>query len=136
LERHRTEPVFLTNPNEAPHLMDGDSLALYRGIRDSAGMGRAEERLRQLGFTKEINANVTAWRLRQNGWSVLADPRPANSIEFIVFRDPPQVETSHPRTRKVQRIQTTSFQMLDSWKHDIAGKFTQRLNAAIQNLKG
>jgi hypothetical protein len=136
LERRRTEPVFLTNPNESPHLSDDGWLARYRGGPGSADMKLAEERLQQLGFAKEIDGNVTAWRLRRDGWSILADPRSATSIEFIVFRDPTQFETRPLRARKVQRIQTTSFQMLDSWKHDIAGKFTRRLDSAIQNLEG
>jgi hypothetical protein len=134
-ERRRTEPLFLTNPNWSPRLAE-DGIWAFRGVRGPEGMRGAEERLRQLGFIKEVSANVIAWQYSRDGWKVLADLRGATAIEFVVFRDPDQTEGAGSRSRRARNIEINSFAIQDAWKHEIPGKFAQRLNATIKVLEG
>lgn len=133
--RRETEPMMLTDPNRPPQLMD-DQGWFSHGVRDSTALETAEERLRQFGFANEAEGNVVAWRLRRDGWAVLADPRSVRLIQCVVFREPePHVKTRRSRTKTARHIETRSFHILDSWKIDILGKFNQRLDQAIHELQ-
>jgi hypothetical protein len=132
LERRETERLFLTNPNQPPGLLDEGAWRWGGTPRDAAGLNTADQRLRALGFVAETIGNVAAWRFRHESWTVLADPRPPRAIEFVVFVDAVQGGTRRPSALKVS---TASFTIQDSWKHDISGKFRQRLEEAIGSLE-
>ncbi len=136
LERRETERLYLTHPNEPPRLLEERVEGWIGELRDAAAMHAAEQRLLALGFGMETSGNVVSWRLQTEGWTVLADPRSVGRIACVLYRTEilPVASIGRSRKRHSPRPVTSSFTLLDTWKHDIPGKFRQRMEDAAREL--
>ena len=122
-ERREQELLILTHPNKVPMLRD--ELPGWRATaRDDEEFQAAERELAELGFNRIVEGNVANYRMLQNGYLVLADPRARGRLDFIVLRD----------GDKARRPNCATFHMLDTWSKDRRGKFRSRLAAAVVEL--
>jgi hypothetical protein len=122
-ERRKTEQTFLTDPSLPPKLLDEHQW--WSRPRSAEALVAAEERLRNLNFDKVINDNVVAYKLRCEGYLILADPCIAGRITFRVFSDD---------TSKKGRQEEGSFNLPDGWKKNLAGKFRSLLEETCSRL--
>lgn len=123
-ERRENELLFVTDPEGKPQLRD--ELCWNRKPRTETEFDTAEKELLALGFQRIADGNVVSYRLTQEGYLILADPRASGRIDFIVS----------PNCNKGARGRQISFYLLDSWRKDRRGKFTQRASDAISSLAG
>lgn len=124
-ERRQSEPMVRHAAQTPPAFLYQTE---WRGpARGEAKMDEAEQRLRDLGFEIIVEGNVRTYRLVQDDWLVLADPRVANKIEFEV------TSLSKPK-KKPRHWRANTFYMLDSYALDIPGKFRKRLQEAIDSF--
>lgn len=125
-ERIRTEVLLRTGPGNEPVLLD--DVGYGREPRDRDNLQWAESRLRELEFQKTEDGRTLQYVLESDGFGVFADPRAKGEILFRVYRKP------FPKRIQRNRIDPSRyFAIRDSWKNDIAGKFSQRLQQALKN---
>jgi hypothetical protein len=124
-QRKTTERVVLIDPTQPPLLFD-EHLWTTKP-RSPEQLATAEQRLRDLGFEIEINGNVVAYRLVNDEWLVLADPRAAGRIDFAVFNQ-------SGKKRKRRMLGRDKFYLLDSWSADLPGKFRKRLHESCEDV--
>jgi hypothetical protein len=121
--RRRNETIYLIDPTLEPKLID-EGWHWVRP-RNAEELLAAEKRLRTLGFQREVDGNVVAYRLRRSPYAVLADPRTSGKLSFHVYDE----------RHKIQKWGSgASFYMPDSWRHDLAGKFEVRFKEAIAKI--
>jgi hypothetical protein len=125
--RRRTETTYLINPFEPPRLLD-ESWYL-EAPRNAEQLTAAEQRLRDLGFARETDGNVVAYKFRQEAYVVLADPRAAGKLRFCVYD-----ERRAGRLPRLCARRYSEFYLLDSWRTDLVAKFQARLAKAIATL--
>jgi len=85
----------------------------------------AESRLESLGFKRVIEGRTRSWVDEHADYVVYADHRFVSRIGFEVWRKP---LPKKPRVagRRLSRSQG-GFLLLDSFKHDLRGKYAERL---------
>lgn len=148
--RRRAEPMFLIDPLEWPVLLDeGLWPGLGQAPRSAEELTAAEARLDELGFTREADGNVIVWKYRQEPYAVLADLRVRGRLTFCVYGEARIAEAQRERETARRRRRgnpkdelslerweplTAEFYLLDTWRHDIIGKFRTRLQQAIAKL--
>jgi hypothetical protein len=139
--RRRAEPMFLIDPLHWPVLLDeGLWPELGQAPRSAEELTAAEERLRELGFVLEADGNVMAWKYRQEPYTVLADPRVRGRLTFCIYHEARLAAASRRRRQSpAAAIREAPFiaqgyYLLDSWRHDIVGKFRTRVQQAIAKL--
>lgn len=129
-ERRRdTEPLYRVSPVEQPRLLDEDA---YGSVtRDEESMGWARKRLESLGFIATEHDRVCSYTLERGEYVVYGDPRLRGKLVFGVYPSNPRRRVNrrglHPLMQR--------FELPDSWKNDLSGKFTQRLSIAIGALE-
>jgi hypothetical protein len=85
--------------------------------------------------------NVIAWQYCREPYIILADPRVRGSLSFCVHDEARLA--AHRRKRKSRSWDSlfeqpplmAHFCLLDSWRHDLVGKFQTRLQKAIATLE-
>lgn len=115
-QRRQTETMFQLGPKNPPQLVDEQ---LYRGTpRNNEELQWAEQRLVDIGFQVQVNGRIKAYTQEHDKHVVYADPRAKGRIEFYVYP-----KHQKPRRTRFRR----SFYMLDTWKHDLKGKYLARV---------
>jgi hypothetical protein len=121
-ERRTKEQTFLIDPSLPSELLHEGQW--WNKPRSPEAMEAAEQRLRILNFQKEVSDNVITYKLWHEGHLVLADPRIAGRITFRIF--------SGEKPKKGSK--QASFDLLDSWKNNLAEKFRDLLTQACSVL--
>lgn len=114
--RRRRETVYKTGPSQSPELID--KLSSWQRARRPDELAWAEKRLATLGFKIASDGSVKSYIDERDHFVVYADPRAKNRIGFSVYEK--SVATGH-------NPPIISFSLLDSWKHDLPGKYQGRL---------
>ncbi|HEY4212200.1 MAG TPA: hypothetical protein VGM84_12010 [Steroidobacteraceae bacterium] len=129
--RKATETLYQIGPHSEPELMGGEYQ--WRPVRTHESLLWAEGRLEELGFKKTVQGRVTSYTQEHTGVIVYADPREDGRIEFLVYRFP---TLAPPRkSRRTPSFESRpQFTLMDSWKHDLQGKYSARLAQAITAL--
>lgn len=119
-QRRLTETTYRIEPFGRSELIDE---CISGSSRTPEQMDQARMRLEALGFRKVVEANVEAWIDERAEWIVYADPRRLGRIDFSVWKKP------LPKRVPVRayKYRIGSFQLLDTWKKDLAGKYASRL---------
>lgn len=125
-ERKKTEILYKTDAYNAPQLID--EIGFGGTVRNEDELLWAENRVTELGFQISLEANIKSYLNDRQDFIVYADPREKGEIKFKVFKKP-----LPKKSRKLFR--GNSFTVKDSWKHDLVGKYTSRLEKAIVYLE-
>lgn len=102
----------------------------------------AEKRLATLGFQNIHEGNLRKFVLQQDRLIVYADPLHRGRISFVVYERSTEAAKGQKPKRKLAKHRSLlgqparHFHILDSWSHDLGGKFMKRLNAARDGLLG
>jgi hypothetical protein len=126
-QRKISEILYHIAPALAPQLID-EGFFYGTTPRNQSEFDWAEQRLADLGFQITCEANVKSYISEHENWDVYADPRANGEISFTVYRKPFPKQS---RTPLIRRGVLNSFNLKDSWKHDIRGKYESRLAKAI-----
>ena len=120
--RRKTEQLYLIRLGSTPQLVD--EVAFGGRARNSEELEWAGVRLKTLGFSMLDEDGTRRYELDLEKLYVLADPREKGRITFVPYKKP------FAKQRKPQPFEFSginSFYLLDSWKHDLAGKLQKRL---------
>ena len=126
--RRAQEPLFDLGPTLGVRLID-ESLDFGMEPRGSSSLVFAIERLKTLGFEIIETGHTGKFTIISGEYTVYADPRSAGRIKMVVYPPTP----ARPR-RRGYSVSYQTFEMHDSWKHDLKGKFAVRLAEAIERL--
>lgn len=122
--RLKTEPVLLIDPNGEPQLMAKTNYS--NETPRASDWTTVDGRLREIGFVIETTGNVTTYRyMHGDSWMVVADPREAGKVSFMVFKRSGKYRWKHGAAR-IPSLQ-------DVWK-DWPAKFRKRLLEAIPDI--
>jgi hypothetical protein len=127
--RRRTELLYRVSPDSPPRLIDEGAYGDHP--RDGESLAWAQERLQSLGFISAHADRVCSYTFARDEYIVFADPRVKGKLVF-------EVHPSNPRKRARRgsaRPRMQRFELPDSWKNDLTGKFNQRLMSAIETLE-
>ncbi len=125
-KRRRTETRYRLAPGGGPLLYDEQMLGDQPRSADQ--LAWAEERLQALGFRCVDEGKTRGWVDETDDYVVYADPRATGCIRFKVWRKP---LPSHPTIGPHVTCETGRFQLLDSWKQDLPGKYAERVAKAL-----
>lgn len=123
--RRRTETQYLVMPGDEPKLLDEDA-RWGRRARTPEEMAWAERRLADLGFRCELEGLIKTYTRSHEGIIVYADPRAEGIIDFWVFDE---AALASKRRTRLRRGYLGGFHLLDSWRHDLPGKYEKRESA-------
>jgi hypothetical protein len=126
--RRAQEPLFDLGSAVGVRLID-EQLGFGMEPRDSNSLELAVERLKTLGFEVIETGHTRKFIMISGEYTVYADPRSAGRIKMFVYPPPP----ARPR-RAAHNISYQTFEMHDSWKNDLKGKFAVRLAEATEGL--
>jgi hypothetical protein len=123
--RRRTEMQYLVMPGDEPKLLDDDA-RWGRRARTPAEMAWAEGRLADLGFRCEVEGLIRTYTRSHDGVIVYADPRAEGIIDFWVLDE---AALASKRRTRLRRGYLGGFHLLNSWRHDLLGKYEKRESA-------
>ncbi len=119
--RRRLEQLYRVAPDLEPRLID-EGLDHGKIPRNAVSMKWAERRLKLLGFEIVREGTVRSYLSDRGDFAVYADPRTHGSIEFAIFKKP------LPKMGRQMRVWAFKrFDLQDSWKNDVRGKYESRL---------
>jgi hypothetical protein len=122
-ERRRSETLYQVMPGDEPVLLD-EGLYWGESARTPEGMVWAEARLTEIGFSCDLDGRVKTYRRAHDVIIVYADPRSNGSIRFHLFDE---AALASKRRTPLRRGYLGNFSMLDSWRHDLPGKYVKRV---------
>ena len=127
-ERRESEALYRVSPRDAPKLLEEDSYSSQPRSADQ--LAWAENRLESLGFKRVIEGRTLSWVDEQADYVVYADHRFVGRLSFEVWRKP---LPKKPRVagRRLSRS-PGGFVLLDSLKHDLRGKYAERVAQALK----
>jgi hypothetical protein len=126
--RRAQEPLFDLGSALGMRLID-EKLEFGMEPRDSNSLVLAVERLKTLEFEIIETGQTRKFTMISGEYTVYADPRSAGRIKMVVYPPAP----ARPR-RGAHSVSYQTFEMHDSWKNDLKGKFAVRLAEAIERL--
>lgn len=126
-ERRRTETLYRVMPDEEARLLDEDA-RWGRRARTPEEMAWAESRLADLDFRCRTEGLIKTHTRSHDGTIVYADPRAEGRIDFWVFDE---AALASKRRTRFRRGYLGGFHLLDSWRHDLPGKYEKRESALV-----
>ena len=126
--RRQSEPLYLLRPDCNGKLCDE---GLIGDPRSKEEMIRAEERLKNLGFTKTCIENKISYQRNFQDCVVFADPRGKKRLEFYIYRIN---VTKHKKTRTIIK-NLGYFNIPDAWKKRLEQKFENKVLEIIKEKK-
>src|SRR5262245_37455885 len=133
-DRRKVERVYRVGLDGSPVLIDE---RLTEGNRTTDELAAAEQRLRDLGFEIEEKGNVVSYRFTNPDFPnivVLADPRGKGRLLFGAYLLGPKGQPRRRRSGGGAWAICEHFELLDTFKYDLPGKFAVRLRAACERL--
>ena len=128
-QRLKTETLYRVEAMEEPVLYEDGVRSWDGGPRTSEELQWAEQRLASLGFTRRQEERVVSWvDDRAEGYMVYADPRTKKRVRFYVYPKP------LPRKRRGHRAKRGYFELLDTLKNDLPGKYSDRLAGGLAQI--
>jgi hypothetical protein len=119
-KRHDTEPVYVIGPEMEEGLSEG-----FAGNHCSnAGLESAEERLKEIGFTKRVEGNQVSYRREMIGYRLYADPRPDTCINIYVY---PGEKEGVQRKRRSGSPFPVLVCLPNTWKRDLEEKLALKI---------
>ncbi|MFZ0792006.1 MAG: hypothetical protein WAM94_20525 [Chromatiaceae bacterium] len=126
-KRRASETLYRVSPGDEPKLLD--EYWHSRETRSPDQLLWAEDRLKLLGFRCVTEGRIVSWVDEHADYVVYADHRFVGRISFDVWRKPLPKNLS--RRGVPERPIPMSLDLLDSFKHDLPGKYAQRLATAL-----
>jgi hypothetical protein len=125
--RLETEISFRLSPDGTPQLREP---RFQEMPRDDESLAWAEARLQVLGFEIGQEGMVRSYTQDHPGVVVYADPRNEGSITFMIYRR----EQPKRRRRQSLRPHSATFNLRDSIRNDLPGKYGERFAKAVHQL--
>ena len=117
---HNTSLVFVIGPGKEWGLSQG-----FAGrCRSQEGLEWAEERLKEVGFTKCQEGNRVSYRREMVGYHLYADPRPDTLISIYVY---PAEKDGVKRRRRPSSPFPVLVGLPNAWKHDLEEKLASKI---------
>lgn len=129
-DRRKTERLYRIHPSWPPLLL-GEDFRKRKNPNPRSPIELAEAVLRDLNFQKDVSDKVVTYKLCNERFIVLADPREEGWLRFFVYE-----ETTHSRERPTKRrtFRTERFGVSPRLERDIPAEFRRRLSQACRVL--